>query len=314
MSFLKYTLMKHLLILVLLISVQLEVSSQKAYAPLNAEWKYEGHSLDCTGEHQRYTVEMEQIIDGKDCSVIYGYLWNREDMVWVFKDSLVVWENDNKVFFLENDSFYLLYDFDAEPGDTINSFDPINKPLFSYTSSSVGQTIPNLAPYYVDSVGSIDIEGIIRKTYHTTAIETESYDCVDKGMIIENIGSTSMGITGYACFSVTVGCFGRIVCYKNADIYYESGFLSCEFFTNTRTVVEVTGIDIFPNPVDDILHITNESALRIEQIEIVDMAGQLLLSSQRTDQVNVQALPPGVYVLKLLAEGKKIVTRRMVKR
>ena len=63
--------MKIIQFLFLLIPVSL--ISQKEFAPINTVWNYEGHELDCNGNHINYVVEKEEIIDGKDCSVIFAY-------------------------------------------------------------------------------------------------------------------------------------------------------------------------------------------------------------------------------------------------
>ena len=122
--------MKIIQFLFLLIPVSL--ISQKEFAPINTVWNYEGHELDCNGNHINYVVEKEEIIDGKDCSVIFAYTASNLNTNFIISpDSLIVWENDNKVYFLQDSIFYLLFDFDLSVGDTVTYYEPINKPEFS---------------------------------------------------------------------------------------------------------------------------------------------------------------------------------------
>ena len=105
--------------------------AQKQYAPLNATWRYEVFSVECYNNFLRYNVEDEIEIDGKDCSVIYAYTSMNLAPFEKTPDSLIVWENENKVYFYQNDEFWLLYDFDMEEGDVLNYYLPYGKGVFS---------------------------------------------------------------------------------------------------------------------------------------------------------------------------------------
>lgn len=122
--------MKNFQLLIFLIPISL--FSQKEFAPLNTSWNYEGHEIDCNGNHLNCIVEKEEVVNGKDCSVIYAY--SSSDLSTTFdksQDSLIVWEDDDKVYFLQDSSFYLLFDFDCSVGDTITYYEPINRSKFS---------------------------------------------------------------------------------------------------------------------------------------------------------------------------------------
>ncbi len=80
-----------------------------------------------------------------------------------------------------------------------------------------------------------------------------------------------------------------------------------------KAVVETTGFDIFPNPVQDELRITTSGQLSGGLLRIYDMMGrQVLIVTQHTNRVNVARLAPGMYTLLFTKEGKTI-TRRFVK-
>jgi hypothetical protein len=61
----------------------------------------------------------------------------------------------------------------------------------------------------------------------------------------------------------------------------------------------ISGLSCYPNPVKDILTITNAAA--IEKLELYNIAGQLLLTqsaSEQTAYLNLENLPAGAYFLK----------------
>ena len=69
---------------------------------------------------------------------------------------------------------------------------------------------------------------------------------------------------------------------------------------------------ISPNPTDGIISIT--TTVPYETMGILDGMGRTVLRSDRADHLNVRALPPGVYMLRLLSAQQIAGTARFVKR
>lgn len=287
--------------------------SQKTYAPLNAEWKYEGFDVYCEGNHIKYTVTSEQFIDNKDCSWITGYQWSDEEMAWLIQDSLLVWENDNKVYFYEDTSFYLMYDFEAQEGDTVMSYDPVDRRLFSNNFYYPEDTTPILTPYYVEEIGALEINGVFYKTFVTPLYIDSTGGCVDKSIIIENIGSTGMGINGSGCLLVTMGCAGQFVCYNNGTVYYESGFLSCDSLTNVGEIPLADEIKIYPNPASEVIHLEVPPSLTIIGYVILDTAGRSQLAGENISTIDISTLPKGVYFLKATLSNGEVFLKTFLK-
>lgn len=306
--------MKNTLTFLLLICFFTTLNAQKNYAPLGAEWKYEGHSFECTGMHKKYTVTDELLIDDKDCSLIQSYLWSDEQDAWMPQDTLIVWEDSAKVYFHENDAFYLLYDFDAQVGDTVLSYDPINRGLFSVTSATETQLIPNSTPYYVEAIEAIEVSGFMRKQFTTSFIFGQTDDiCSDKTTIIENIGSTSMGLTGQWCLHVLSGCFGQIVCYANDEIEYESGFLSCDTFTGLTTLELTNELLIYPNPTTGKINLDLATAtVNFVSFTLFDQVGKQLTQGKLQNQLDLSFLDAGIYYLRLSSQAGDYWVKRLV--
>ncbi len=58
---------------------------------------------------------------------------------------------------------------------------------------------------------------------------------------------------------------------------------------------------VYPNPVKNVLNISSQKA--VEKAEIYTTAGQLVLTETHTTQINVSALPAGIYVAKITSDG-----------
>lgn len=72
----------------------------------------------------------------------------------------------------------------------------------------------------------------------------------------------------------------------------------------------ITGLNIFPNPVRDVLNITSDSTLD-KNVQLFDMAGKKVLDVTTTSQINVSSITAGIYVARITEAGKT-ATRKIV--
>jgi len=72
----------------------------------------------------------------------------------------------------------------------------------------------------------------------------------------------------------------------------------------------LTNISIYPNPTDNTLFITgNETPIAVA---IYNVLGKEVLSVKNTNNINVQALPSGVYVIRI-SDGVGQTNRKFIK-
>jgi len=71
-------------------------------------------------------------------------------------------------------------------------------------------------------------------------------------------------------------------------------------------------IQIFPNPVSDIISISGLN--NMTSVEIFNMNGQLIKTDQLGNKINVSALTPGVYLLRVTAKDSQIHEFKFVKK
>ncbi|WP_210516939.1 carbohydrate-binding protein [Hymenobacter terricola] len=73
-------------------------------------------------------------------------------------------------------------------------------------------------------------------------------------------------------------------------------------------------LELYPNPATDRLQLRSEQSLAGSQFQILDAWGRpVAAGSAAAGRVDVSALPPGVYTLKVSAEGKLPETRRFTR-
>lgn len=72
----------------------------------------------------------------------------------------------------------------------------------------------------------------------------------------------------------------------------------------------IDGLNIFPNPADDVLNITSNSTLD-KNVQLFDLTGKKVLDVTTVSQINVSTLKAGIYVAKIYEAGKT-ATRKVV--
>jgi hypothetical protein len=125
---------------------------------------------------------------------------------------------------------------------------------------------------------------------------------------VEGIGSTA-GLASYAetCFA---DAGGVLLCmHKDGDLLYDNpDFSTCWLQILATDELEKHNISFYPNPVQDLLYITDPDS-RISSISVFDTRGQLL-SSGLQNEIETSNLLPGCYQLcVILKTGERIYDR-----
>ncbi|MEE1253191.1 MAG: leucine-rich repeat domain-containing protein, partial [Bacteroidales bacterium] len=84
--------------------------------------------------------------------------------------------------------------------------------------------------------------------------------------------------------------------------------LNLTYQVSLNDVEEENNISFYPNPTSsEIIFTTN-----IEQIEVMDLTGKRLMIFNHEKQINIEALPSGIYYLRLIND-KKVTTKKVIK-
>ncbi len=199
---------------------------------------------------------------------------------------------DNQVYYCKwNGNTYddetLLYDYDLEEGDFFNDDDE--------------------HPMQVTEVSTItDNNGIERKMLTFSFIglpeETEFW--------VEGVGS-SKGFVNSGNYTPTdEGAIFHLLCHHVDDdvIYVNPEYDTCDIDEIEENNVE-NGINIYPNPANDIIKILNINNLSVKKIEITDITGRILMNLGNVEEINVSNLPNGQYFIKI-DDGESTVIRK----
>lgn len=309
--------MKQLAFLVLLLPIL--SYSQRTFAPINTVWNYEQKSdLDpqtniCSGNHIQYRVEEELIIDGKDCSLIRAYRSTGGNPNFGYTgDSLVVYQDQDKIYFQEDTTFLLLFDFGAQLGDTIVRYDPFKRGLFSayfYDDSDNAGLVMDMV---VTAINTEVVDGDLRNIlWLDIELPDGSYF---RDRVLDGIGSVSESFSGFFAFTTADGCNGGFLCYKNDSIDYQKWNSNvphpgCDFIDSVEDELAID-INIFPHPFSSEIHI--ELELQDYQVRLLDIHGRVILYRANPIRIDTYGLASGMYLLQIV-QGGRTYSQKVVK-
>lgn len=197
--------------------------------------------------------------------------------------------DDNQVYYCKwNSSSYddevLLYDYDLEVGDFFHDDDD--------------------HPMQVTEVTTItDLNGVSRKkisfSFSGLTDVTEFW--------VEGIGSNRgfMHVGQWEADHDSEGEMYHLLCYHvdNDVIYVNPEYNDCDMPYAVEDNSIDTNISIYPNPAKDVINILNDNNLNITNVEILDLTGRTVLSTDKSADINISELPEGQYFVKIYGES-----------
>jgi len=157
-----------------------------------------------------------------------------------------------------------------------------------------------------DSTVSLDLTIISLNamiTYSNNILESNlanSYEWLLDGVVV--VGETNQTLTPLVngCYSVVIsefGCSDTSICFDVTDLALK------EYFGKN--------LRIFPNPTNDMIYIDIENE-KLLKGKLLDANGKIVLTFSLTNQISLNFLPTGVYILQVETE-EKLYHKRIVK-
>ena len=112
-----------------------------------------------------------------------------------------------------------------------------------------------------------------------------AYEWYDNGQLVPNSNNVAIVATADGSYQVAVTAAMGCVALSAPYLYQHSGV----------ALITDKGIVLYPNPVQDVLHI--EVGEQIVSIQIVDAMGKIVIENGNNRQVDVSLLPTGIYAV-----------------
>lgn len=199
---------------------------------------------------------------------------------------------DNQVYYCKwNGSAYddevLLYDYDLEEGDFFNDL--------------------NEHPMMVTAVSTItDFNGVQRKKIEFSFIGLED----ETEYWIEGVGSSKGFVNSGNYTPTSDGAIFHLLCYHEGEnlIYLNPTYNACDIDEIDESNVK-NNISVYPNPANGFVRILNTNDFNISKIEIIDLLGRTVISTNNSDEIDVSNLPEGQYIVKI--HGDSIIVKKI---
>lgn len=193
--------------------------------------------------------------------------------------------------------------------DTI--YDPISQTyqtILDSTSIHLGKINPATGHVTVVSPTSIAQGGYSLNSGATIDPNTNTY-FYNNGVSLVGVNINTGLITSQPPLSFTNGQFFELMRISENCIQVTQPNRPNPRLTSTNTTVYETEMQLYPNPVNDLLHLKLNSSFT--QLDIVDAAGRTIMQLNATpnNSINLSSLAPGVYWVKATNNHKHIIKK-----
>jgi hypothetical protein len=281
----------NLLLLIFFISFNLTKIQCQTFAPIGAEWNFpETFAFSPNIKVISFSSIGDSIVENKTYRVIEK---DKSSCLLRFSGKQLIYQNNDSIFHLNNETneLNLIIDFGAEQGETW------------YIKKYSDTEFPDSMLCRVDTVTTELLEGNSFNVQYVTLkpVENGTVNDLDSlsTRIIENIGFEE-ALFPVAFSYVCDGNFeGKIRCYQDENLgLIQFSEEEC-LMTSTKDLIQNSEINIFPNPTNSILNIEIDGQDKIQQIEMFDLAGKVIIRKQNDNQINVTDFQTGIYILKI---------------
>ena len=266
------------------------------------QWEYEIVPTSAPGKVSKFSIPKDTIVDNKNCLILLSEHYSCTQR----PKRDIIYQDGSKIYYYHREdlTFRLLYDFNAEIGDTIqvrlwdghdNSFDYVY--------------------FLVDSIEYVDYSYISLKRfiYRSRVLIDGNLTGNDfLHEILEGIGST-INLFYWPNNGLCDGLVVRdLICFEHPDYgIYSQNPDECNLTTSfTPSSGEEDSITIFPNPTNQILRIATQLTYR--EIEIYDLSGRRVLESQPINFIDISGLAKGLYVIKFITASSEQTSKFLV--
>jgi len=277
--------------LILILSTSLV--GQIEFAPIGARWIInEAYSIE-DGEKP---LEAFKVLESLSDTLI-------ENLSFRNVSGQLFHQDENKVYYLYNDTLRLLYDFGVTVGDTTD---------FEVFNCSNGiDTIK----FLITEVDSILFGEIFLKTFQCEVIEGWLLNGETSYTYSEMIGSHRIPIEDLAgCITIPGYISDRLRCYDfegkifKTDWFSQFGDVDCEIITSTENLVYNNSLTIYPNPADETLNISSEN-IEIKYLKIITAGGSQIkeYNYHKNRIIDVSEYESGLYFAVLFDSDMRLL-------
>jgi Fe-S cluster assembly iron-binding protein IscA len=272
--------------------------SNKLDFALNSEWHYDVSANNPFMSLQRYSHTKDTSIQGKHVRVIEEYIKNQNGKNKFSK--LYIYENGDTVFLYNfNKNKFLRFLIFNAPIGSVLELDVVEE-LEGFPVQNFTLRVNDIQIKYID--------GIPLKYYQASIVSP---------FILSNINLVFMDKIGWfnsfypILLPQTTNTFGGLRCFRNNEIDTNYTNVPCNFMymLSLSSLEKKLPLHVYPNPSADILNLDFDSRINDFTVNIMNINGVQMHSSNNQRSINVKDYSPGLYYLILKTETQLVVKK-----
>lgn len=302
-----------ILIIAILLQFMLYVNAQVDLVN-GIEWEYNMDSfVDGSGLSNKVKIQGDTIVDGKPCKIL-----EREFRNCNFRPKRdFIYQEDNKVFYyhFQDSAFHILYDYNAEIGDTIKI-----RLWESYSD------VHDFLYLKIDSISTVALGSENIKNFKAIyGAENEYGEVIFSDYYAEIMEGAGCLVNYFYVFD-NGWCDGnhvnKLKCYYHPDLGNFGESEECSITNNVSQDIQgLNSIKVYPNPFSNSVHISFADLSSDYNLKLYDVNGNLVLTKRYQDSSTqivridkLSALPQGLYYLVAEdMESRKAFSKRILK-
>lgn len=272
---------------------------------------------DCGLKIDITKVVRDTTIEDRVCRIIGVFSEGK----YLPESEIITFQKIGKLYFYEDNTWKLLYDFAAQVGDTVTYF--ISKKYPYYFKYNVPgffeQNIMDRNPYQllVENLDTIyTLEGRPLRRFYTKSLDVFQTNIME--IIIENVGS-NLKFFGNSTIISPPECllnYPSLRCYSDDEISIKFTEGECDKLTAIKYILDVK-LNLYPNPGHDKMRIDlgSEAEMPISY-KVTDFSGRILISGTQhpsSFELNTIQLRTGLFIITITDNAGKIWLGKWVK-
>lgn len=275
------------------------------FAPIGAKWYYGYRENPLGGPETGYLLVesvRDTVIDDQAAKVLTKTYHASNGSV-NDEGIEIVFTEGNKVFYINGGQTYLMYDFTAETGDTLEFREPY------YSTQNPDTTFTMV----VDSTDFFSVDGTELKRIYLREI---SWNWDLYRTHIERIGNIPYMFPqmGLAC---DAGCYDPLRCYSDQSIYYKNVSYDCDrLVTGMEDHYLTEHIRIYPNPASNVINFFfNDPDYANSILQLFSVDGKLISEVVVCDQnitIDITEFMQGVFFYNWIKTDENVLVGKFV--
>ena len=211
-------------------------------------------------------------------------------------------EESGKVFYkpIEQEIEYLLYDFGMNVNDTAIMYWCQNPDWEVHVR--------------IDSTAMQHIAGAERRVFYVSSKDMYGDEWHWLNTWVEGIGAME-GLL-YSCHVVNAGgiTLHELLCYhEDGELVWQNPtYNTCLFDPlGIQDNIEASGLQVYPNPARDRVVVGGMEAV---EVKVYNTSGQMVKCVRGTNEIDVEGLAEGVYLVRIMDADGKVYTNKITKR